>query len=32
MSAAAAGHGRRDADAKLADLLMEAVAAKGRPR
>ncbi|HEX3825811.1 MAG TPA: undecaprenyldiphospho-muramoylpentapeptide beta-N-acetylglucosaminyltransferase [Sporichthyaceae bacterium] len=32
MSAAAAGHGRRDADEKLADLLMEAVAAKGRPR
>jgi UDP-N-acetylglucosamine--N-acetylmuramyl-(pentapeptide) pyrophosphoryl-undecaprenol N-acetylglucosamine transferase len=29
MSAAAAGHGRRDADEGLADLLMEAVAAKG---
>jgi UDP-N-acetylglucosamine--N-acetylmuramyl-(pentapeptide) pyrophosphoryl-undecaprenol N-acetylglucosamine transferase len=30
MSAAAGGHGRRDADEGLADLLMEAVAAKGR--
>ncbi|HEX3612148.1 MAG TPA: UDP-N-acetylglucosamine--N-acetylmuramyl-(pentapeptide) pyrophosphoryl-undecaprenol N-acetylglucosamine transferase [Sporichthyaceae bacterium] len=31
MSQAAATHGRRDADEGLADLLMEAVAAKGRP-